>query len=541
MYRILIAFLLMAFTAQAASPTTVSRGDLLKQRQYRTTGTGAVTYYVDASIGADSFSCTDPTTPCLTIQAAVNKVPKLLRDLVTISTAAGSYAGYIVSGFTSDVGTAPTTAGLAFTGAVATSTGLASGTATGTSTAGSAGTTNTFGTLTDSGQAWTINNLRGKLILKAGETRVIASNTATVITVIGTWTSPGVGTAYTIQDSSVNVNTSISQPPSGVAVATANSANVLVTDNNLNWRTSSMSFVNMKFTNTTGTGIRVFDGTNVEVDTSQFVLTNSSALVSGGTGQSNGIRLTDVSIVDSATASGTTVSLSNCVATLTRALFVGGNININGNACSSFTISSTQTTNAGTTAVQMTNVAAASLTASNITSTTTAVIAQQRTRFSNFTGGVSISGSNTPIIIDGAAQIGSISAAVTCTASGGVAVRVTVPNSANEAGSLGSYGGIFTITATGCGGLGDVNGNGAFLDLIAGGASTGTFATILAVRGGAFASFAGNVTGSLVSTTADIGLDGPYGGAAQTTSTFAAINSAACFSSLVSGSRACKQ
>src|SRR5438128_294812 len=56
------------------------------------------TYYVDPT-GSDGNACTaSGTAACLTIQAAVNKIPKALRHEPTVSIAAGSYAGFTLSG-----------------------------------------------------------------------------------------------------------------------------------------------------------------------------------------------------------------------------------------------------------------------------------------------------------------------------------------------------------------------------------------------------------------------------------------------------------
>ncbi len=201
------ALLLLVATSalgQTSETTRVSKGDLLKQRQYRTTGTatGALTFYVDPT-GNDANQCTSTgTAACLTIQGAVNKVPKLLQDLITINVAAGSYAGFIVSGFTMNPAVQKT-GGIFINGTLATVT-PATGPGTGTATAGTAGTNTTYGTLTDSTQTWTVNDLRGKWVTITGGTgsgqiKVITSNTATAITIAGTWTAPTGTSTYAIQ------------------------------------------------------------------------------------------------------------------------------------------------------------------------------------------------------------------------------------------------------------------------------------------------------------------------------------------------------
>src|SRR5882757_2311988 len=124
----------------------VSRGNFLPIPQYRTPGTGAQSYFVDGSLGSNTNNCTaSGASACLTIQGALNKIPKLLRDLVTVTVAAGTYAGFSVAGFTCDPGIQTTTGGIMVDGfgAFANST-LATGSATGTFTSSTAGSGTTF-------------------------------------------------------------------------------------------------------------------------------------------------------------------------------------------------------------------------------------------------------------------------------------------------------------------------------------------------------------------------------------------------------------
>ncbi len=198
---------------------------------YVTATSGNLQLYVDP-LGSDANACTNTgTSACKTIQGCINKIPKLLRHRAVCTVAAGNFDNFAVSGFGTDVGIQRVTAGLLIDGTLSTSTGLTSGTASGTATAGSAGTTNVFGTMTDGSQSWTVDNLQGRFVTitagtGVGQVRTVCSNSASIITICGTWaTTPVNGTTYVIQDSATNINTCGVTPPSGSGtVSTANTA-----------------------------------------------------------------------------------------------------------------------------------------------------------------------------------------------------------------------------------------------------------------------------------------------------------------------------
>lgn len=194
---------------------SASGGNILLNPTFTTQA--ALTLYVDP-LGSDTNSGTvSGTGAFLTIQAAVNAIPKLVRHPVVVNIATGSYSGFGVYGFSFDPASVTNGAYINFVGGYITATGLASGTATGTATAGAAGSGATYGTLTDGTQAWTINDLKGKAIVitggtGSGQTRIIASNTATQITIVGTWTAPTGTSTYTISSWGPVVNTAVNQP-----------------------------------------------------------------------------------------------------------------------------------------------------------------------------------------------------------------------------------------------------------------------------------------------------------------------------------------
>jgi hypothetical protein len=225
--KVLITAILVAAVAQGhglAGGGLTSGGSpgALLATDYATTA--ALNLYVD-STGSDSNACTaSGSSACLTIQGAVNKVPKLIRHPVLITVGAGSFAGAYVDGHKIDNGYANNPSAGAYLeiqGTLQTAT-PATGTATGTATGGSAGSTSTFGTLVHGGQTWTVNDLRGKLVTVGSTTRVIQSNTADTITVVGTWTNPN-GSAYTIKDWSTVINTAVDLPKTS-STGSSNSA-----------------------------------------------------------------------------------------------------------------------------------------------------------------------------------------------------------------------------------------------------------------------------------------------------------------------------
>jgi hypothetical protein len=131
--------------------------------------TAAMTLYVDPT-GADSNDCLSTGTgACLTMPGVLAKVPKLLRNLVTINVAAGTYGGFLLSGFWTDVTAAPSTAGIFINGALATVTPT-SGSATGTATSGTAGSGTTYGTLTKTAAGWTVNDFARRYLVITGGT-----------------------------------------------------------------------------------------------------------------------------------------------------------------------------------------------------------------------------------------------------------------------------------------------------------------------------------------------------------------------------------
>jgi hypothetical protein len=163
----------------------------------------AIALFVDPA-GSNSNTClaSGAANACLTIAGAVAKLPRFLQHSSTITVASGAYT----TGFVSSALPTPVVIGqgigLTIQGAMENST-VATGTATGTCTAAAAGSSSGPATCTDSGQSWTVDNLKGKFITfssgtLSGQSFPIVTNSATVITFPSTTSSGTV--AYTIQE-----------------------------------------------------------------------------------------------------------------------------------------------------------------------------------------------------------------------------------------------------------------------------------------------------------------------------------------------------
>lgn len=158
-----------------------------------TATTSAISLYV-ATTGSDSNTCLSLLDPCLTIQKAINKVPKDVQHNVNISVGEGNFAGFYLFGFR-----VRRDATFVISGTLNNPT-LTTGTTSGTATGG------TTTTLIDAGQSWTVNELRGKLVYVNSDYRVIRSNDATSFETIGPSSSTMNGKAYTLYTQKTIIN-----------------------------------------------------------------------------------------------------------------------------------------------------------------------------------------------------------------------------------------------------------------------------------------------------------------------------------------------
>ncbi len=280
--------------------------------------------YVTAA-GSNSNPCS-VTLPCATPQYALNKIPKFLRHRAILHLAAGSYPGFYVSGFAVDPSAQQTTSGVMVDGALANAT-LATGSATGTLTSATAGSQDVYATATVTGAGFTTNNLVGHFLnitsgAGAGQIRVILSNTSSVITLQGYFTTtPDNTSVFAIQDSSVNINTCVSLPPSAsatVGTATAairtqgNSSGTTITLRNLSVSAActfgiaaadaaTTAINRVQFTSTSGTASKISVSGSVYVDTVYSVYPSTTG---------THISISSASSVSNATANGGIGSLS---------------------------------------------------------------------------------------------------------------------------------------------------------------------------------------------------------------------------------------
>lgn len=266
-----------------AAPRIV-RGNYLRIPAYK--NTSAATYHVNVGTGADTNDCLSTTTPCATIKGTLAKVPKLQQYGTTVTIdAAGTYDCFYLTGFTCDPSVQQASGGILIdaTGVFVNST-LASGSATGTATGGTAGSGTTFGTLLNSGAGFTVNDLTGRFLkitggTGVGQVKMISSNTATAITIVGSWTASDATSTYAIQDPGAIISTACNSVASTQAASGANNAAMLIGNNTCAARTNSVGVQGFRLTNAAGIGVLVDDSSGVVLRLMQ--IRNSAAASSG--------------------------------------------------------------------------------------------------------------------------------------------------------------------------------------------------------------------------------------------------------------------
>lgn len=246
----------------------------------------ALSYWVATSANGGSDS--NPGTqalPFLTIQKAIDVLPKRIKHAVQINVGAGTFAGAMLEGFVFEtLGTDAT--GLYITGTLGTST-LASGLTTGTFASATAGTANTttWGTATATSAGWTVDDLRGRFVridsgTGAGQVRAIDSNTADTITVAGSWTAP-TGATFTIVEPSTILNAAsnaqIGTPSVHVQGCTGGAFAAFVPDR------MAVHLVNLRFTG--GRGLMFQSaGLRAEITNLAFDNTTEAVILAGEVG-----------------------------------------------------------------------------------------------------------------------------------------------------------------------------------------------------------------------------------------------------------------
>lgn len=195
-----LQLLLVLVACSALAQEGVSRGGALRKREYQTYS--ALTYYVDPT-GSDSNACTaSGTSACATPQGAIAKLPRFIRHAVTINIAAGTYSGGNLN--IDDVVMAGSAPSLSLVGPAQVNATLSTGTPTGAFTAVS-NTMTPQPTMTDSGQSWTTDALRGMYLwvtsgTQNGQVRLITGNTGTTLSLASPFSSaPAIGDTYAVK------------------------------------------------------------------------------------------------------------------------------------------------------------------------------------------------------------------------------------------------------------------------------------------------------------------------------------------------------
>lgn len=188
----------------------------------------AVTLYVRTT-GNDNNTGLTTGTALLTPQAAIDRIPTIIKHNVTVDIGEGTFAtGMDVSGFLVNPGATLTVKG------TLNDPTLGGGTTTGTATGGSTSQ------CVDAGQAWVANALRGKLVLVGSEYRVIHDNDGTTINLVGTLAATCSGKAYHIYEQKTIIGGTSRMSLGPISVTN-------------NWASSSARVVLQDLKTTTGT------------------------------------------------------------------------------------------------------------------------------------------------------------------------------------------------------------------------------------------------------------------------------------------------
>jgi hypothetical protein len=182
------------------------------KHQNATTTVEDTTLYVRTT-GNDSNSGLTEGSALLTIQEAVDRVPKFIKHDITIDIGPGNFAGFALANFLLMRGRG--TFLVKGTLGTPTLTGATSGTATGGDTLN----------VTDSGAGWAVNELRGKFMLVDGEYRLVRKNTATNAELIGPMSASCSGKDYEVLEHKTKL-TSVNPYSSGLPAACYIAGNV---------------------------------------------------------------------------------------------------------------------------------------------------------------------------------------------------------------------------------------------------------------------------------------------------------------------------
>ena len=174
----------VAMVNAAPAGTFYLQDDVLPKPLWRKVGSGTtdwlllsggsvtsedLTYYVRSG-GDDTDDGLTVGTALATVEEALSRIPRYILHTMVIDIGQGNFDGFDVSSFTIIF----PTGSLEIVGELDNPT-LTTGTVSGTATGGSTST------LVDSGQSWTVDELRGMLLLVNGEYRKVRENTSDTI------------------------------------------------------------------------------------------------------------------------------------------------------------------------------------------------------------------------------------------------------------------------------------------------------------------------------------------------------------------------
>jgi hypothetical protein len=205
--RMILGLGLLAAVSAIAQPIRLTRAAAPVDINATATTT-ALNLYVETT-GNDGNDCLSVSTACATIPGALVKAPHIVRHPIVVTAGIGSFGvGARIMNFLFDVPASTAGASVVIQGTFQNAT-LSTGPVTGTVSSFTAGSGKTWATVTVSGATWTTDELRGKWIeftggTGVGTTKPIVSNTATTITVTGTYggtsPAPAVGTGFAIRE-----------------------------------------------------------------------------------------------------------------------------------------------------------------------------------------------------------------------------------------------------------------------------------------------------------------------------------------------------
>lgn len=267
-----IALLLMALASTVALGGTASGLPGMPGRSVATDGfvtktTAALTLYVDP-LGSDNNTCTGTlTNACASLTGAFSKVPQFVNHTVTIGVAGAADGGIATYLDNITLNNVSFTANVSVTGPALVNTTPATGTATGTLTAVTVGTATTV--LEDNTQTWAVNDLLGTFVTIGGVTRVVATNTATTLTLASNFAAtPVIGNSYALQVPGAVFSTSSTSTPV-LNVRTFGNFGGIATP------VSTLLFTGIDFKTTGASGTTC----QVALSNGTFNLTNSRCLV----------------------------------------------------------------------------------------------------------------------------------------------------------------------------------------------------------------------------------------------------------------------